>query len=157
LLEFFTFFGVKLELAPDEADSEVAHKESIRHHQGEEEKAQEKELLQHQAYRDDYKEDHQRVEESTGPIVLPPPVVGFGRANEHFLTVGPTPPDSNPDIHLRSLTPERLEIMDAGHLMRTVIEALKADLAEVVPNEGGQVVGAFADRLHGRSGNRGIE
>src|SRR5262245_30791352 len=54
---------------------------------------------------------------------------------------------SDSDIRLGSLAPERVQNVDTCHLIRTVVQTLKADLAQVGADESSQVVGPLTNRF----------
>lgn len=88
LLKLLTFFGVILEVPADGSNRKVPHKKAIGDHEGKDNKTQRIEPLHDQAYWNNDEQDHQIVEESTGRLVFPPPVVGFDSADVHsILTV----------------------------------------------------------------------
>src|SRR5262245_48958483 len=64
---------------------------------------------------------------------------------------------SNPDIHLSPFTPERLQIVDARHLVRSIVRPLEPDLAKIAANEICQVGGSFMKGFLHRFRNAGIK
>jgi len=103
--------GVIFQMAADGANGQVPHQEAIRNHERKYEKTQSVEPLEDQGYRKDDKQDHQVVEESAGGLVLSPPVIGFYAADDHGELQG----------NLGSLAPEGFQVMNARHLVGTVV------------------------------------
>src|SRR5436853_3105248 len=52
-----------------------------------------------------------------------------------------------PDVDLRSFTPERFQVVNACHLVRTKIKTVQPRLAQVIANEAGEFVGSLLNRL----------
>src|ERR1043165_1322715 len=109
-----------LQILLDGANRQMPQEETIWNNKRENSETEGIEVFQYQGDRNCNKEQHQAIEESTGRIVLAPPVISFSRTDNHRLTL-----DSN--VHLRSLAPKCLQIVNTSHLVRSIVQPLKSD------------------------------
>src|SRR5437868_6363062 len=103
-------------------------------------------MLHDKSDRNCNEQEHQIVEKSAGGIIFAPPVVRFGGAYEH-RGWGARRLDSN--IHLRSLAPKCLQIVNTCHLVPPIIRTLQSNFAESGSDENCELGSAFMDRLFG--------